>query len=128
MYKTLLCSVLFASTLGLGATSCTMQGRVATGVTVTEPTLVEISPGVWVIEDYDDPVFYADGFYWLYRGDTWFRSTIHSGGWIRVDAAPQVVIRLGHPRTYVRYHAAGRVHVRQGHRGQVIVRDHRRRR
>src|SRR5829696_5844277 len=115
MCKTLLCAVLFASTLGLGATSCTVQGRVATGVTVTEPTLVEISPGVWVIEDHADPVFYTDGFYWLYRGDTWFRSSIYSGGWIRIDTAPRVVIGLGHPRAYVRYHAPGRVHVRQGH-------------
>jgi hypothetical protein len=125
MNKTLLYAVLFASAVGLGTTSCTVRGPVAAGVTVTEPTLVEISPGVWVIEDYDDPVFYADGFYWLYRGDTWFRSTIHSGGWLRVDTAPRVVIGLGHPRAYIRYRATGRVHVRHGHRGNVIVRDHR---
>jgi len=38
------------------------------------PTMVQISPGVWVVEDYDYPVYFSDGFYWYVAGGAWYRS------------------------------------------------------
>lgn len=130
MRNNLLCAVLLSSAaLGLGATGCMVQGRVSSGaVVVAEPTLVEVSSGVWVVEDYSEPVFYADNYYWAYRGNTWFRSTIHTGGWIRVQSAPHVVLSVGQPHRYVRYRGVSGTRIRQGPRGTVVVRDHRHRR
>jgi hypothetical protein len=112
--------------LALATGACTVRGRVSgTVVASSDPTLVELYPGVWVIEDYNEPVFYADGYYWLYRDDGWFRSSYHTGGWTHVVAAPQIVVRIERPRAYVRYRAAPGVRVRTGPRGNIIVRDHR---
>ena len=117
---------ILVSALALATGGCVAQGRVSGGfVATSDPTLVEIHPGVWVIEDYSEPVFYADGFYWLYRDDVWFRSSYHTGGWVRYRSAPNVIVRLERPRAYVHYHAASGVRVRQGPRGRAMVRDHR---
>ncbi len=114
------------SALALGATGCVVRGR-ASGqiVASSDPMLVELYPGVWVIEDYNEPVFFADGFYWLYRDDGWYRSSYHTGGWVLVGSVPQVVVRIERPRAYVRYRGAHGVRVRNGPRGRIIVRDHR---
>jgi hypothetical protein len=119
----------------LGLTGCVVSGRVHAGATVeAEPTLVEVSPGVWVIEDYSEPVFYSENSYWLYRDGIWFRSHVHTGNWVRVSAAPHVVVRVGRPHAYVRSRARAGTRVRTGPRGSVRrydgdrggrVRDHR---
>jgi hypothetical protein len=36
--------------------------------------MVLVSPGVWVVEDYDYPVYFSDGFYWYVDGGVWYRS------------------------------------------------------
>lgn len=114
------------SALALATGACLVRGRVSGGVVASsDPTLVELYPGVWVIEDYNEPVFYADGYYWLYRDTGWFRSSYHTGGWVHIGAAPQVVVRIDRPRAYVHYRAAPGVRVRTGPRGRIIVRDHR---
>jgi hypothetical protein len=116
---------ILVSALALGTGGCIGQGRVSGQMGVsTEPMLVEINPGVWVIEDYSEPVFYVDGFYWLYRDDVWFRSSYHTGGWARIQSAPQVVVSIQRPTAYVHYRAAPGVRVRSGPRGNVIVRRH----
>lgn len=118
--------ILIVSVLSLGAAGCLAQGRVSGRMEASaDPMLVEINPGVWVIEDYSEPVFYVDGYYWLYRDDAWFRSSYHTHGWARVQSVPQVVVRIERPTTYVRYRAAPGVRVRSGPRGTVVVRDHR---
>jgi hypothetical protein len=50
-----------------------------------EPPLVVVTPGVYVVEDYDQEVFFTDGWYWSRRGDVWYRTRDHRGGWV---AAP----------------------------------------
>ena len=116
---------ILVSALALGTGGCIAQGRVSGQMEATaEPMLVEINPGVWVIEDYSEPVFYVDGFYWLYRDDVWFRSSYYTGGWARVQSAPQVVVSIQQPTAYVHYRAASGARVRSGPRGNVIVRGH----
>lgn len=116
---------ILVSALALGTGGCIAQGRVSGQMDArAAPMLVEINPGVWVIEDYSEPVFFVDGFYWLYRDAVWFRSSYYTGGWVRVQSAPQVVVSIQQPTAYVRYRAAPGVRVRSGPRGDVIVRGH----
>ena len=50
------------------------------------PPLVVVQPGVSVVRDWDDEVFYADGYYWARQDRTWYRTHDHRGGWGRVEA------------------------------------------
>ena len=70
------------------------------------PELVYVSPGVQVIADYNEPIFYSDSFYWRNDGGVWYRSRYHSGGWA-VAAPPPAVARIDRPRGYVHYRPAG---------------------
>src|SRR5262249_6977445 len=78
------------------AVALTLYGGVASaqvisaGVTVAAatipfevaPPLVYVSPGVQVVEDYDEEIFFTRGWYWCRRGDVWFRTRDYHGGWV----------------------------------------------
>src|SRR5215831_16163030 len=70
------------------------------------PELVAVSPGVQVIADYDEPIFYSDGLYWRYYGGVWYQSTIYTGGWVYA-APPPAIVRINRPYAYVHYRPAG---------------------
>src|SRR3954466_15726946 len=60
------------------------------------PTLVEVQPGVLVVNDYDDEVFFVDGQYWTRGRDRrWYRTRDHRGGWVMVQqpTVPTVLVR-----------------------------------
>jgi hypothetical protein len=88
---------------------------------VVDVDLVEVSPGIQVIYDYDEPVFYSDGFYWRFYGGTWYSSRVHTGGWARVEAPPQR-FRTIQPTAYVHYRPAN---YQPRYRSGPAVRDHR---
>ena len=70
------------------------------------PELAYAAPGVQVIVDYDEPIFFADSFYWRFYGGGWYRSPHHNGGW--VYATPPPAVRgINRPQTYVHYRPAG---------------------
>jgi len=96
---------------------CVVRGQAGYTATATveTPAMVEVSPGVMVIEDYDQPVFYSDGFYWMYSGGVWLRSGYHNRGWVRGYAAPRAVIGIRNPRMYVHYRGRAGVYRRGGH-------------
>ena len=114
-------------TLGLGGLGAAALGGcllrtgvgVSGGVAVAGPDLVYVSPGVYVVSDYNDSVFYSDGYYWRYDSGYWYRSGYYNRGWIRAGNVPMGVRRIDRPRGYVHYRARGPVY----HRGDV---DHRR--
>jgi hypothetical protein len=87
---------------------------------VVDVELVEVSPGIQVIYDYNEPIFYSDGFYWRSYGGVWYSSRVHTGGWARVEAPPPR-FRTIQPQAYVHYRPAGYVPRNQG----PVVRDHR---
>jgi hypothetical protein len=106
------------------------------------PDLVEVSPGVQVVADYDEPVFYTDGFYWRYYNNGWYRSNNYSTGWFYYDRPPGAVLRIDRPYAYAHYRPAGyvarnrarpyrpaepirREENRGGVRNDTVVRDHR---
>lgn len=103
----------FAVFLAVAVGGCTGSGYVGTRATIVAdtgtPDLVYVSPGVQVIADYDEPIFYADGYYWRYYDDTWFRSAYYTGGWSYVDQPPVVVARIDRPYRYQRYRPQGYV-------------------
>jgi hypothetical protein len=74
----------------------------------TPPTLAVIQPGVQVVVDHDEEVFYADHHYWVHRGGDWYRASHHSHAFAYVEQqrVPGALrtIELGHFR---RYHPAG---------------------
>lgn len=94
-----------ASTLA----GCASHGEVeyAGGVQVASPELVEVSPGVMVIADANEPIFYSRGEYWLYRDGYWFQSNTYNRGFARVDftAVPNEVRVIDRPQLYVHYRA-----------------------
>ena len=111
----------------LAILGCAGTGEVeySGGVVVQSPELVTVQPGVAVIADADAPLFYSDGFYWLYRDGVWLRSDSYRGGFARVDIhlVPQHVRYIDHPEHYTHYsrHHGGSY----AHPAPPPVRDHR---
>jgi hypothetical protein len=119
------------ATAAMMASACTgeVQTRgtvVATSDGYYEPDLVYVSPGVSVIADYDEPVFFSDNYYWRYNGGRWYRSTSYNRGWTYYSAPPRAIVGIDRPYAYRHYRPHGYT-VRRGgpvNRGGVI-RDHR---
>src|SRR5512135_3663426 len=98
-------SVLFAVCVAACTGSGQAQVNYGAEATVATPTLVEVEPGVQVVADYDQPVFFSEGVYWRYEGGVWYRSPYHNRAWVRVEAPPVAVRRIQRPEMYVHYHA-----------------------
>ena len=64
--------------------------------------MVEVSPGVYAMEGYDQPLFYANGNYWLYSNGGWYTSPYYTGGWSYVQRPPSVIIGIDHPYAWTR--------------------------
>ena len=60
------------------------------------PPLVVVEPGVQVVEDNDEEVFFVDNYYWVRRGPRWYRTRDHHGGWVVVDGpgVPTAIVRV----------------------------------
>jgi len=105
-----------------GILGCATTGGYEYGVAVSSPDLVTVEPGVAVVADADAPLFYSDGYYWLYRDGYWARSPSYHGGFARVDVhmVPAHVRHIDHPEHYAHYRRS------HGHYyAQPTVRDHR---
>lgn len=133
MRGTILATV-FAATLG----ACYTEGTVGYGATyssgygtsaevyATTPDLVTVSPGVQVVADYDEPVFYTDGFYWRFDNGLWYRSSNYATGWYYWSSPPVAVLRIDRPYAYRHYRPYGYVaRNRPRYRPPEVVRDHR---
>jgi hypothetical protein len=107
----------------VGASATYPQG----GVYASSPDLVTVSPGVQVVADYDEPVFFHDNFYWRFYDGYWYRSNNYYSGWYYYERPPVAVLRIERPYAYAHYRPAGYV-ARSSTRYQrpaPIVRDHR---
>jgi hypothetical protein len=94
-----LCAALFAQ----------VQLNVQIGVPAirfeTAPTLVEVEPGVLVVNDYDDEVFFVDHFYWTRAGDgRWYRARDYRGGWVAVPPPRVPVVLVRSPPGRYKHH------------------------
>jgi hypothetical protein len=124
MQSSLLRSILFVALAG----GCAGTGQFTVTSEVAAPDLVVISPGVQVIADRDEPIFYSGNYYWRNQGGFWYRSTSHTRGWARVEVAPVEIRAIERPSAYVHYHGEARARVSGERRGPVPAaapRDHR---
>jgi hypothetical protein len=80
---------------------------------VVLPGLVVVSPGVQVVPEVDEEVFFTDGWYWVRRDKAWYRSRVHTGGWavVPVRAVPARLVKVP-PGHYKRWKPAEH----EGHR------------
>ncbi len=86
------------------------------------PPMVVIEPGVQVVEDHDEEVFFVDNYYWVRRGPTWYRTRDHHGGWVVVDGprVPPTLVRVPEGK-YRRYKRGKAVVVDTPGPGKVIL-------
>lgn len=100
---------LFACLMMVWGLSAVAQVRVEIGLPVIRfevaPPLVVVAPGVQVVEDYDDEVFFVDGWYWVRRDQHWYRAHDHHGQWVVVEHhhVPASIVRLP-PGQYKKFH------------------------
>ena len=130
-------SLIMAGALGGCIASGSADVSYGGGVGVVTPDLVMVSPGVQVVADYDDSVFYSDGYYWRNDGGMWYRSTYYSGGWGYYASPPRAIISINEPYRYRNYRPNGYQPRHQPYRqpepirrggapeGGAVVRDHR---
>jgi hypothetical protein len=85
------------------------------------PPLVEVSEGVQVVPDYDEEVFYTDGWYWCRMNGGWYRTRNHRGGWVVVEPryVPVALVRI--PPGKYRHHKGGKTYVRNAQGGVTEV-------
>lgn len=108
----------------LAAGGCAGTGEYRVTATSYQPDLVEVSPGVSVIADYDEPIFYSSNYYWRNDGGVWYRSRYYDRGWAYANP-PTVVARINAPRAYVHYRPQGYVARGNRHYRGHDRRDHR---
>jgi hypothetical protein len=74
------------------------------------PPLVVVQPGVQVVQDLDEEVFFVGDYYWARRAGAWYRTRDHRAYWAPVEPR-WVPVALGRiPAGYYRYWHAGYPH------------------
>jgi hypothetical protein len=83
---------------------------------VVLPQLVVVTPGVRVVPDVEEEIFFVDGYYWARQPHGWYRSKSHKRGWVLVPAGrvPARIVSFP-PGQYRRYKPAK--HDRHDHGG-----------
>jgi len=79
------------------------------------PSLVEVEPGIQVVESFQEEVFFHRGWYWCRRPGGWYRARSPRARfeWVEVHRVPQALVRV----------PAG--HYRNWHRGDPRHHEHR---
>jgi hypothetical protein len=72
------------------------------------PPLVVVSPGIQVVPEYEEEVFFVDGWYWYRSGPYWYRTRDHRGGWVVAERqyVPVALVKIP-PGHYKHYKAKG---------------------
>jgi hypothetical protein len=90
--------------------ACRGEAEVRYSGDATTPELValDIDPSVMVVANADEPIFYLENSYWLYRDNRWFHSSSHRSGWKRMDMPPERIRKIDQPLAYVHFrHGTG---------------------
>ncbi|HLL25048.1 MAG TPA: hypothetical protein VK427_23095, partial [Kofleriaceae bacterium] len=93
----------FALLVALVAGCAGAGPRYAGTVRVADSRLVPINPDVKTVIDADQPVFFAQGSYWLFADGRWFKSASPTGTWTYVAKPPVPVRQIDQPFAYVHY-------------------------
>jgi len=86
------------------ATFAGLQIRLNLGYPDRRPPLVVVQPGLHVVQDCDEEVFFVGGYYFVQRDGNWFRARDHRAAWryVRRDRVPQA-LRSHQPGRYRHY-------------------------
>lgn len=91
-------AVILAALLGPAAASAQASASVELRVDlpVVLPKLVVVSPGIQVVPEVSEEVFFHGGYYWVRRDAHWWRSRSHRSGWVlvRPDHVPPGLSRI----------------------------------
>lgn len=72
------------------------------------PTMAVVQPGVQVVVDQDDEIFYTDQEYWLRRGGGWYHARHHGDAFVYAEVGQVPSMLVGLPvRHYRHYHGGG---------------------
>jgi hypothetical protein len=84
-----------------------VQVQITIGLPVVLPPMVVVQPGVQVVSELDEEVYFVDGWYWVRRGPHWYRTHDHRGQWVWVapERVPVALVRIP-PGRYRRIHRA----------------------
>jgi hypothetical protein len=90
----LLVGVLFLASAHL-ALADGVRLRLSMGFPAILPPLVVIQPGVSVVQDFDEEVFFTGGYYWAQRDGNWYRARDHRGTWsyVRQGRVPVALVQ-----------------------------------
>jgi hypothetical protein len=89
------------------------------------PPLVVVEPGISVVEDWGEEVFFVSPYYWVRRGDLWYRARSPRAAF-RVAprrAVPVALVRMP-PGQYVKYTKAKHAHRHDGRPDHDRGHDH----
>jgi len=97
--------ILMAWSLLAQPASAQAQVQITMGLPVVLPPMVAVQPGVQVVSELDEEVYFVDGWYWVRRGPHWYRTHDHRGQWVWVVPArvPVRLVRIP-PGRYRRLH------------------------
>jgi hypothetical protein len=72
------------------------------------PPLVVVQPGVQVVQDFDEEIFFVGGHYWVRRDGTWYRARDPRARWyyVRPERVPVALVRAP-PGHYRHWHGHG---------------------
>ena len=131
MRTTALC---LAALIGLPAVATAQQPSAAHvgihfDIPVVLPRLVVVAPGIQVVPQVREEVFFHEGWYWVRRDAVWYRSRDHRGGWVLVPG-PAVPTRFGalpppgHYRNWKAEKAAAKAERKAAKRAEKYERRH----
>jgi hypothetical protein len=106
--RTTFASGLLALALGAGC-GAGVGYRGTVTVSASTPDLAYVAPGVQVIADYDEPIFFANGYYWWFYDGLWYSSPTYTGGWAFVSRPPVAIARIRDPFRFRRFRPQGYV-------------------
>jgi hypothetical protein len=67
------------------------------------PPVVEVSPGVQVVEDSGDEVFFTSGHYWVERDGRWYWANDYREHWVPVRGPVPIFLRNHHRGEYAHW-------------------------
>jgi hypothetical protein len=83
---------------------------------VAPPPVVEVSPGVQVVEDSGDEVFFSGGHYYVEREGRWYWANDYHDHWVAVRPGRVPVFIRNHPRgQYLHWRRAEHVRAEERH-------------
>jgi hypothetical protein len=95
---------LLIAVLGFGG--CYAEGEATYGTggvyyAQTQPTLVEAEPGIQVVADFPEPVFFVDGIYYRQVNGVWLTTTDFHRGWAKArGGVPARISRIERPERF----------------------------